>query len=690
MERLGSVYILEERIGAGAQGDVWKGRKEGSEEPLAFKKLRPELARERNVIDAFLKERDTLERVDSPHVVRLRDMVTEGETLALVMDYVGGGDLADVIRKQGTLAPGLVASYGAAIAAGLSAIHAAGLVHRDVKPANILMDDAATPAAPRVADFGVARICDSAASTRSTGGSAGTPLYMAPEVADGLPAAPSMDIYSLGVVLYEMCCGVPPFIGGPAALLKSHMMMDPGRPDGVPDVLWDLIGRMMAKDPAARPTADQVGRTLTDAAPGLADLPAAPRLSSPPAPVPASAVARTVLGTPASAPSAPPFSAPSAVSASTATLPPPASAPSAVSASTVTLPPFSVPPAPAMRPGGPVPPPSGVAVDRSAAPGGSGASAKSDEGENGKKKGKKKRSRGPIVALVLILAIALVAAGAIGANYVQRLFGNRPVAEPSQVGPAPTSEAPPSETPSASDDATARASASASASASSSATATTMPDLVGLTVDQAKAKLPGNVKVTVVKANAPNGEKEGTVLSTDPAAGEKIPDAVTLTVAGSAASVAMKTVYLSDLKQLDSFNGFEAKAIEMSGKTYAHAVVTTVYSGSSNQITRTTEWNLGRYFSTLNGTIGITDTSKEADATFTVDFYIDQVLVRSETLQFGEFKDISLDVQNGLRLKIVVTRTDKNSDSASVGFGDFQLQGDPDKVPSLDDLNKNN
>ena len=673
MERLGSSYILEERIGAGAQGDVWKGHKEGSEEPLAFKKLRSDLARERNVVNAFLKERDTLERVDSPYVVRVRDMVAEGETLGLVMDYVGGGDLADVIREQGALAPELVVSYGTAIAAGLSAIHAAGLVHRDVKPANILMDDASAPPAPRVADFGVARICDSAVSTRSTGGGAGTPLYMSPEAADGLPAAPSMDVYSLGAMLYEMCCGVPPFTGAPSALLKSHMMMNPGRPEGVPDVLWDLIGRMMSKDPAARPTADQVGQTLTDAAPSLAGLPAAPRLSAPPPPVPASAVARTVLGTPVSAPSAPPFSAPSAVSASTATLPP-----------------FSVPPAPAMRPGGPVPPPSGVAVDRSAAPGGSGAGAKSDEGENGKKKGKKKRSRGPIVALVLILAIALVAAGAIGANYVQRLFGNRPVAEPSQVGPAPTSEAPPSETPSASDDATARASASASASASSSATATTMPDLVGLTVEQAKAKLPGNVKVTVVKANAPNGEKEGTVLSTDPAAGEKIPDAVTLTVAGSAASVAMKTVYLSDLKQLDSFNGFEAKAIEMSGKTYAHAVVTTVYSGSSNQITRTTEWNLGRYFSTLNGTIGITDTSKEADATFTVDFYIDQVLVRSETLQFGEFKDISLDVQNGLRLKIVVTRTDKNSDSASVGFGDFQLQGDPDKVPSLDDLNKNN
>ena len=116
MERLGSSYILEEHIGAGAQGDVWKGHREGSEEPLAFKKLRSDLARERNVVDAFLKERDTLERVDSPHVVRLRDMVAEGETLALVMDYVGGGDLADVIREQGALAPGLVASYGAAIA----------------------------------------------------------------------------------------------------------------------------------------------------------------------------------------------------------------------------------------------------------------------------------------------------------------------------------------------------------------------------------------------------------------------------------------------------------------------------------------------------------------------------------------------------------------------------------------------
>ena len=665
MERLGSVYILEERIGAGAQGDVWKGHKEGSEEPLAFKKLRSDLARERNVVNAFLKERDTLERVDSPYVVRVRDMVAEGETLGLVMDYVGGGDLADVIREQGALAPELVVSYGTAIAAGLSAIHAAGLVHRDVKPANILMDDASAPPAPRVADFGVARICDSAVSTRSTGGGAGTPLYMSPEAADGLPAAPSMDVYSLGAMLYEMCCGVPPFTGAPSALLKSHMMMNPGRPEGVPDVLWDLIGRMMSKDPAARPTADQVGQALTDAAPSLAGLPAAPRLSAPPPPVPASAVAQTVLGTPVSAPSAPSFSAPSAVSASTATLPP------------VPVPP---PAAPVAGPGGPVPPPGGVAVDRSA-PGGSGAGAKSDEGK-GKKKGKKKRSRAPLVVLVLILAVALVAAGVvIGARYLPR---NRPVAEGPSAGPAPTSEAPPSETPSASADASARTSATATASASSTAT-TTMPDLVGLTTDQAKAKLPDNVKVDVVKANAPHGEKEGTVLSTDPAAGEKISDTVTLTVAGSATSSSTsgstKTVYLADIKATEQVN---TDVFDLNGKSQVHGFTKIFYSASQ----WSTEWNLGRHFNTMSGTIGITDNSKDSGATFTVEFYLDQELVQTETLAFGEFKDISLNVQNKLRLKVVITRTDKGSRTASVGFGDFQLQGDSDKVPSLDDLNK--
>ena len=414
--------------------------------------------------------------------VRLRDMVAEGETLGLVMDYVGGGDLADVIREQGALAPELVVSYGAAIASGLSAIHTAGLVHRDVKPANILMDDSSAPPAPRVADFGVARICDSAISTRSTGGGAVTPLYMSPEAADGLPAAPSMDIYSLGAMLYEMCCGVPPFTGAPTALLKSHMMMNPGRPEGVPDVLWDLIGRMMSKDPAARPTADQVGQALTDAAPSLADLPAAPRLSSPPAPVPVSAGAQTVLGTPLfSAPSAP-----SAVSASTGSVPL-APSPGAVM---TPVPGIVTTPAPgiatasssasssgaAMRPLPPVPRPSGRTINRSV-PVRPAGGARPGGGRKGSR-----RDQVLIITTAVLLVVALVIVGAIVAQY---WFKNHSGTEAGSNG----------------------------SGSRSTSEVTTMPDLVGLTAEQAKDELPGDVKVDVVKAAAPNEEAAGTVLS---------------------------------------------------------------------------------------------------------------------------------------------------------------------------------
>ena len=205
-----------------------------------------------------------------------------------------------------------------------------------------------------------------------------------------------------------------------------------------------------------------------------------------------------------------------------------------------------------------------------------------------------------------------------------------------------------------------------------------MPDLVGLTAEQAKDELPGDVKVDVVKAAAPNEEAAGTVLSTDPAAGEKISDKVTLTVVGS-----MKTVYLTELNS--SSSSFFDGAVNMNGTTYDHGMSVSFSYYNSSQ---TSEWNLGGYFDALSGTIGITDDSIQSDATFTVDFYIDQELIQSETLTSGEFKDVSFDVQDGLRLKIVITRTDKKNGSANVGFGDFQLQGDSDKVPDPDDINR--
>ena len=249
---LGSLYVLEERIGAGAQGEVWKGRARGSSEPLAFKILSYDLSLEHTVVEAFLRERKVLQKVSSPLVVRFRDLVVEGARLALVMDYVGGGDLRGLMGAQGPFEPAMAAWIGTCVATGLAAIHQAGVIHRDIKPANILIDASTTPGTPRVADFGIARICDAAASTRSTL-SGGTPLYMAPEVYEGGPQTPAVDVYSLGVVLYQMCCGVPPFVGNPMQVMRAQATQAPGRPEGIPDPLWELIAAMLARAPRSAP-----------------------------------------------------------------------------------------------------------------------------------------------------------------------------------------------------------------------------------------------------------------------------------------------------------------------------------------------------------------------------------------------------------------------------------------------------
>ena len=284
----------------------------------------------------------------------------------------------------------------------------------------------------------------------------------------------------------------------------------------------------MSKDPAARPTADQVGRALTDAAPEVADLPAAPRLSSPPAPVPVSAVAQTVLGTPLfSAPSAP-----SAVSASTGSVPLVPS-PGAVM---TPVPGIAATPVPgiatssasssgaAMRPLPPVPRPSGRTINRGA-PVRPAGGARSSSGKKGSR-----RDQVLIITTVFLLAVALVIVGAIVAQYWFKNHSGTE-ADPNGSGNRSTSKV------------------------------TTMPDLVGLSTEQAKDELPG-VQINVVKAAAPNEETAGTVLSTDPAAGEKVSDTVTLTVVGS-----MKTVYLTELNSSSS-SSFSDEAVDMNGTTY--------------------------------------------------------------------------------------------------------------------------
>ena len=257
---LGSSYILEDVIGRGAMGQVWRGRDRDGHR-LAFKLLRSELTEDPKVVQRFVQERSILTSITHPNVVSMRDLVVEGDTLAIVMDLVEGGDLRAMLSGPRTLPPARVAELGAGIAAGLAAVHAAGVIHRDVKPENVLVDAASNPGRPRLTDFGIAKYVQA----EGTGGRGtmlvGTPQYVAPELIDGKEPTPATDLYALGIMLYELVCGVTPFAGGSTlTVLRNHAERLPGRPAGVPDSLWDLISWLLGKHAGLPSTVGEPGR----------------------------------------------------------------------------------------------------------------------------------------------------------------------------------------------------------------------------------------------------------------------------------------------------------------------------------------------------------------------------------------------------------------------------------------------
>jgi serine/threonine protein kinase len=284
---LGSSYVLEDVIGRGSMGQVWRGRDRDGQR-LAFKLLRPELTEDPKVVQRFVQERSILTSITHPNVVSMRDLVVEGDTLAIVMDFVQGGDLRAMLSGPRTLPPAKVAELGAGIAAGLAAVHAAGIVHRDVKPENVLVDATSNPARPRLTDFGIAKYVQAEGSGGRSTMLVGTPQYIAPELIDGKEPTPATDLYALGIMLYELVCGVTPFAGGSTlTVLRNHAERLPGRPAGVPDSLWDLISWLLGKHAAARPqSASQVATLLDGLVPELAGLPAAEALQEPPEPEP--------------------------------------------------------------------------------------------------------------------------------------------------------------------------------------------------------------------------------------------------------------------------------------------------------------------------------------------------------------------------------------------------------------------
>jgi len=255
---LGGRFVLVRKIGSGGMSTVFLGRDEVLDRPVAVKILRSDLEGS-DVSARFRREGRTAARLSHPNIVQVYDAgegVLDGHEISyIVVEYVPGGDLKALIEGSGPLPGTMLSHIGAAIADGLAHAHERGIVHRDIKPQNVLIDEYGSP---KLTDFGIARALDSTQST-STDSYLGTATYSSPEQLQGERATPKSDIYSLGATLYHAAVGTPPFSGAPLEVASQQLAKAPTSPRSrgayIGERLEALILSCLAKDAAARPDA---------------------------------------------------------------------------------------------------------------------------------------------------------------------------------------------------------------------------------------------------------------------------------------------------------------------------------------------------------------------------------------------------------------------------------------------------
>lgn len=638
--QLGSKYILQESIGRGAMGEVFRGHDDAGKE-LAFKLLHPDMAGDPQVVARFVQERSILLSVSGPNLVRVVDLVVEGQTLAIAMELVEGADLRAHLNRYGTLTPAQVCHIGAGIANGLAIVHEANIIHRDIKPENILISTVDGVLVPKVTDFGVSSLVD-AERARSTM-LVGTPQYIAPEASEGGTITAASDLYALGIVLYELASGITPFAGGSVmAVLRRHSSVSPGRPAGIPDELWDLISWLLAKNPAQRPpSARQVATILDALAPSLQSYPPAPRLTEPPAPLPS-------LETQATQAVAFPLGIPTGGTDDLTSLPQAGMNTSGPQQS------MSFPPAP---------PAVAFSAPRSPEPSAAG----------------KKSGKGKWTLLLSLLAVLLLGGGSLVAV---NLLGADKGSNEAKVLPADPSTAAPSadNAPEATQDVTPEVSAEASGEATPALD--DLPDYTGKTVSEAQQAIAtlttaeGERVTTLIVDKYDTSVPDGTVLSQIPEAGWFTPSEVELTVARSAV-----ISYLDDLKPVAG-GWSDSGAVLISGQSYPHAVASRVCSGSSGA---TVEYNLGRNYESFTATAGIVDDASDSAAVVLLEVFADGRQVSTQTITYGKPFAVTADMSGVLRMKIQWQETtcakDDYSGSTELALGDAKLQGIPGKVP---------
>ncbi|WP_330347408.1 bifunctional serine/threonine-protein kinase/ABC transporter substrate-binding protein [Streptomyces sp. NBC_00582] len=272
-------YRLLGRLGAGGMGVVYLGRSAGGT-LVALKVIQAEYAEDPGFRERFRREADTARRTSSPWVAPLVDADPEAEQPWLATAFVPGPSLAEAVAAHGPLPAGTLRVLGARLAEALGELHTAGLVHRDVKPGNVLL----ALDGPRLIDFGVARDPEDTSLT-STGVVVGTPGFLSPEQARGArESGTAGDVFSLGCVLAYAATGRPPFGTGSLDALLYRTAHDAPDLEGVPEELAEIVGGCLEKDPERRPSAETLAHSLSSAPAGLPEGEGAAASASPPDP----------------------------------------------------------------------------------------------------------------------------------------------------------------------------------------------------------------------------------------------------------------------------------------------------------------------------------------------------------------------------------------------------------------------
>jgi serine/threonine protein kinase len=247
-------YKILDKIGSGGFAQVYLARDTRTNQVVALKILRSEYAADADFISRFQREAEALQKLPrNPHIVTLHEFGQDAGVYYIAMEYLEGHDLQEVIKRRGALPVETAVSITTQVAEALEVALTGGVIHRDVKPANVKIDPKGVA---KIMDFGIARAAESTRLTR-TGAFVGTPTYVAPEIWEGQPASPQSDVYALGVMLYEMLLGKAPFEATtPAATMRRHLVEPPPpltttRPD-VPGWLVEVARKTLAKDPAQR------------------------------------------------------------------------------------------------------------------------------------------------------------------------------------------------------------------------------------------------------------------------------------------------------------------------------------------------------------------------------------------------------------------------------------------------------